>query len=161
MALRWMFAKRREPVCRCRSTNMTPNVITTDATTRRSNSWRASKPPAIATAGFLGRAATVLHSFPMKRARQKPGLNFKHHQGIMKQTVLITGTSSGLGKTAARLLARSGWNVVATMRRPEAEKELANLDNGLVSRLDVQDGASITEAIEAGIARFGQIDALI
>ena len=79
----------------------------------------------------------------------------------MKQTVLSTGTSSGLGKTAARLLARSGWNVVATMRRPEAEKELANLDNGLVSRLDVQDGASITEAIEAGIARFGQIDALI
>jgi Amidohydrolase family len=84
--------KAAAPVCRCSSTNITPNVITTDATTRRINSWRASKPPAIATAGFLGRAATVLHSDPMKRARQKPGLNFKHHQGIMKQTVLITGT---------------------------------------------------------------------
>jgi NAD(P)-dependent dehydrogenase (short-subunit alcohol dehydrogenase family) len=31
----------------------------------------------------------------------------------------------------------------------------------LVTRLDVQDQASIREAIAAGIARFGKIDALI
>ena len=78
-----------------------------------------------------------------------------------KKTVLITGTSSGFGKTAARLFAKKGWNVVATMRRPETEKELGGLEDMLVARLDVQDQSSIAEAIEAGIARFGRIDALI
>ena len=47
------------------------------------------------------------------------------------------------------------------MRRPEAEQELAGLPNVLVNRLDVQDPRSITESIQAGIERFGQIDALI
>ena len=79
----------------------------------------------------------------------------------MKKTVLITGASSGFGKVTARLFARNGWNVVATMRRPEEEKELAGLGDVLVTRLDVQDRDSIREAIEAGIARFGRIDALI
>ncbi|MER3424037.1 MAG: short-chain dehydrogenase/reductase, partial [Nitrospiraceae bacterium] len=34
----------------------------------------------------------------------------------MKQTVLITGTSTGLGRTTAKSFAARGWNVVATMR---------------------------------------------
>jgi NAD(P)-dependent dehydrogenase (short-subunit alcohol dehydrogenase family) len=79
----------------------------------------------------------------------------------MKKTVLITGTSSGFGKVAAKLFARNGWNVVATMRRPEAGSDLVGPSDVLVTRLDVQDRASITGAIEAGIARFGRIDALI
>jgi NAD(P)-dependent dehydrogenase (short-subunit alcohol dehydrogenase family) len=79
----------------------------------------------------------------------------------MKKTVLITGTSSGLGKTAAKHFAGRGWNVVATMRAPEQEKNLAGLSDVLVTRLDVQDRESIQRAIEAGIARFGKIDALI
>jgi NAD(P)-dependent dehydrogenase (short-subunit alcohol dehydrogenase family) len=79
----------------------------------------------------------------------------------MKRTVLITGTSSGLGKTAAKYFAGNGWNVVATMRAPEQEKELVGLGDVLVTRLDVQDRASIESAIEAGIKRFGKIDTLI
>src|SRR5882762_6846294 len=79
----------------------------------------------------------------------------------MKKTVLITGTSSGFGKAAAQLFAANGWNVIATMRTPSAETELTTLDNVLVTRLDVQDPASIEQAIQAGIARFGSIDALI
>src|SRR5438445_735070 len=78
-----------------------------------------------------------------------------------KKTALITGASSGFGKAAAKLFGENGWNVVATMRRPEAERELVGLDDMLVTRLDVQDQTSIAEAIEAGIARFGRIDALI
>ena len=79
----------------------------------------------------------------------------------MKKTVLITGTSSGLGKATARLFANNGWNVVATMRRPELEQDLVRLNDVLVARLDVQDRATIAEAIEIGIAHFGPIDALI
>jgi NAD(P)-dependent dehydrogenase (short-subunit alcohol dehydrogenase family) len=36
----------------------------------------------------------------------------------MKKAVLITGTSSGIGKAAAVLFARSRWNVIATTRNP-------------------------------------------
>jgi NAD(P)-dependent dehydrogenase (short-subunit alcohol dehydrogenase family) len=79
----------------------------------------------------------------------------------MQKTVLITGASSGIGKAAAQLFATQGWNVVATMRNPEAGAELAGLDGVLVTRLDVQDRPSIEAAIAAGIARFGRIDALI
>jgi NAD(P)-dependent dehydrogenase (short-subunit alcohol dehydrogenase family) len=79
----------------------------------------------------------------------------------MKKTVLITGTSSGFGKATARHFASEGWNVVATMRSPAEERELSRMDGVLVARLDVQDGTSIAAAIDAGIARFGRIDALV
>ncbi|EIQ00602.1 short-chain alcohol dehydrogenase [Opitutaceae bacterium TAV1] len=39
--------------------------------------------------------------------------------------MIITGCSSGFGRAAARLFADCGWNVVATMRKPEAGAELA------------------------------------
>src|SRR5947207_1410555 len=80
---------------------------------------------------------------------------------VMKKTVLITGTSTGLGRTTAKFFASQGWNVVATMRRPDADTELSRLDDVLVTRLDVQDRTSIAAAIAAGLTRFGRIDALI
>jgi len=76
-------------------------------------------------------------------------------------TILITGCSTGLGKTAALHFADKGWNVVATMRRPQESTHFADCPNVLVTRLDVQDSASISAAIDAGIARFGKIDALV
>ncbi len=79
----------------------------------------------------------------------------------MKKTVLITGTSSGFGKAATRYFSKHKWNVVATMRNPAAEKELTAMPDVLVTRLDVLDKHSIKEAIAAGIARFGKIDAVI
>lgn len=79
----------------------------------------------------------------------------------MKETILITGTSSGLGRATAKLFQQNGWNVIATMRAPEHENELTQLDNMLVTRLDVQDTPSIRKAIEEGIAKFGRIDALV
>lgn len=79
----------------------------------------------------------------------------------MKKTILITGTSSGFGKLAAQKFAAEGWNVVATMRSPEKETELTQLDNVLVTKLDVQDIDSIQQAIDAGIQRFGKIDTLV
>jgi NAD(P)-dependent dehydrogenase (short-subunit alcohol dehydrogenase family) len=79
----------------------------------------------------------------------------------MGKNVLITGASSGIGKATARLFHEKGWNVVATMRRPDEEDELTALDNVLVTRLDVTDSASIAEAVDAGIAEFGAIDVLV
>ncbi len=77
------------------------------------------------------------------------------------KTILITGTSSGLGRATAKLFQTQGWNVVATMRAPEDESELTRLDHTLVTRLDVQDTASIDSAVASGLATFGQIDVLV
>lgn len=79
----------------------------------------------------------------------------------MTKTVLITGTSSGLGRATARLFHDRGWNVVATMRSVDPESEFTRLDRTLVTRLDVQDRQSIRSAVDTGLSRFGRIDALI
>ena len=79
----------------------------------------------------------------------------------MSGTVLITGASSGIGKAAARFFQSKGWNVIATMRSPDAEADLKNLDRVLVTRLDVTDPASIDAAVSEGIAKFGRIDVLV
>lgn len=79
----------------------------------------------------------------------------------MSKTVLITGSSTGIGKATAKYFAEKGWNVVATMRTPEKEEELLGLDNVLVTRLDVQDLDSIDSAINLGIEKFGKIDVVV
>lgn len=79
----------------------------------------------------------------------------------MSQTILITGASSGIGKATAIYFQEKGWNVIATMRKPEQEEELTQLNNVLVTRLDVLDLESINSAIQAGIDKFGKIDALV
>ncbi len=79
----------------------------------------------------------------------------------MKQTILNTGTSSGIGKETAKFFQSKGWNVIATMRNPEKETELNTLKNVLVTRLDVLDLNSIDEAIKKGIEVFGKIDVLV
>jgi NAD(P)-dependent dehydrogenase (short-subunit alcohol dehydrogenase family) len=79
----------------------------------------------------------------------------------MNETILITGSSSGIGKATAKYFHHKGWNVIATMRSPEQEKELTELENVLVARLDVQDPDSIAAAVGVGIERFGRIDVLL
>jgi NAD(P)-dependent dehydrogenase (short-subunit alcohol dehydrogenase family) len=77
------------------------------------------------------------------------------------KTILITGASSGIGKTTALRFQSEGWNVIATMRDPSAGAELSALENVLVARLDVTDAASVASAVAAGVERFGGIDALL
>jgi NADP-dependent 3-hydroxy acid dehydrogenase YdfG len=69
----------------------------------------------------------------------------------MRKTILITGSSSGIGKATAKLFHEKGWNVIATMRTPEKEQELTVLENVLIARLDVQDHKSIHDAVQLGL----------
>lgn len=77
------------------------------------------------------------------------------------KTLLITGASAGIGRATARYFAQNGWNVAATMRRPEAETELTQLPNVKLFRLDVTDTASIQQALDAARAAFGGIDVVV
>lgn len=79
----------------------------------------------------------------------------------MSKTILITGASSGIGKATAKLFQSRGWNVAATMRAPEPETELSNLDRVHLCRLDLEDRPSISAAIQSSITAFGRIDVLL
>ncbi|MDY7232148.1 SDR family oxidoreductase [Hyalangium rubrum] len=73
----------------------------------------------------------------------------------MKKTVLITGASSGFGKATAEFFVARGWNVIATMRTPQ------DIPGTFVTRLDVEKPETIRAAVDAGLARFGRIDAVV
>jgi NAD(P)-dependent dehydrogenase (short-subunit alcohol dehydrogenase family) len=77
------------------------------------------------------------------------------------KTVLITGASSGIGRETAKFFQRKGWNVIATMRDPQKEKELTALDNVMVIRCDVTDAGSMDAAVSEGVRAFGSIDVLV
>jgi NAD(P)-dependent dehydrogenase (short-subunit alcohol dehydrogenase family) len=76
------------------------------------------------------------------------------------KTVLITGCSSGIGEATAARLARNGWTVYATARRPETLTELAEGGCRTLA-LDVTDESSMTEAVDSVVAETGRIDALV
>lgn len=76
------------------------------------------------------------------------------------KTALITGTSSGYGKATVELFLEQGWNVIATMRKPDPDIFPAT-ERLLVLQLDVTDEGSISRAIDQGIRAFDKIDVLI
>jgi NAD(P)-dependent dehydrogenase (short-subunit alcohol dehydrogenase family) len=79
----------------------------------------------------------------------------------MKKTVVITGASSGFGKETSELFQSKGWNVAATMRSPEKEHGLTQSDSMLITRLDVQDRASIKAAFDTIVNKYGRVDAIV
>jgi NAD(P)-dependent dehydrogenase (short-subunit alcohol dehydrogenase family) len=79
----------------------------------------------------------------------------------MKQVVLITGASSGIGKSTAAYFAARGWQVVATMRDTGNAGELKGMDGVICLTLDVTKDSSIKKAVEMVLKQYGHIDALI
>ena len=77
----------------------------------------------------------------------------------MAQTLFITGSSTGLGRAAALLFARKGWQVIATMREPSKEKELQTVPGVKVLRLDVTQPAQIAQAAQQAL-ELGPVDVL-
>jgi NAD(P)-dependent dehydrogenase (short-subunit alcohol dehydrogenase family) len=75
---------------------------------------------------------------------------------IVMKTILITGCSSGFGRDAAARFHERGWNVIATMRKPDPGV-LPVSERLRILPLDVTDPASI----EALVAGAGPIDVLV
>jgi NAD(P)-dependent dehydrogenase (short-subunit alcohol dehydrogenase family) len=79
----------------------------------------------------------------------------------MTTTVLITGTSSGIGRAAvARLARRPDLTVYATARRTDSIADLVTL-GARVLPLDVTDEQSMVEAVAKIEAEHGQVDVLV
>jgi len=75
----------------------------------------------------------------------------------MTKTIFITGASTGIGKATAIFFAEKGWNVIATMRKPENETELNRFDNVSLLPLDVTSIEQIKETTQKALA-LGDID---
>ena len=76
------------------------------------------------------------------------------------KAVLITGCSSGIGRASALRLARSGWTVYATARRPESIAELADAGCHTLA-LDVTDEDSMRAAVASVEQAEGAVGVLI
>lgn len=70
--------------------------------------------------------------------------------------ILITGCSSGFGLETARLFLERGWDVVATMRKPQSDLLPASARLRILP-LDVLDSGSIA----AAMAEAGRLDVLV
>lgn len=82
------------------------------------------------------------------------------------KTALVTGASSGLGRSFALTLARAGANVAIAARRLEKLEKLAAEIEGLgrkaaAIQLDVTDAGNIKMAVEQTAAALGSLDILI
>lgn len=76
----------------------------------------------------------------------------------MSKIVLITGGSSGLGKSTGEYLVKKGCVVYGTSRDPDRVK---NFDAFQLIKLDVTDKTSMERAVETIIRKEGRIDVLI
>jgi NAD(P)-dependent dehydrogenase (short-subunit alcohol dehydrogenase family) len=72
--------------------------------------------------------------------------------------VLITGTSSGIGRAIASAFAAKGYEVFGTSRNPQRNEPIAGVE---LLPLDVSDQASVTSAVSTVIQRAGRIDVLV
>lgn len=77
------------------------------------------------------------------------------------KTIVITGASSGIGKATAKHFAQQGWNVAATMRKPENETELGDIANISVYRLDVTVQDSIDNAAAQILNDYERVDVVL
>jgi NAD(P)-dependent dehydrogenase (short-subunit alcohol dehydrogenase family) len=85
----------------------------------------------------------------------------------MAPIALVTGTSTGIGLSASILLAKAGFEVIATLRNPEerakalrsrAETEGVRLD---IRELDVASDESVRQCVDGVLQRHGRIDVLV
>lgn len=85
----------------------------------------------------------------------------------MKNTVLITGASGGIGTGIAEAFARAGHRVVLHANTnfdavSEAERRLSGEHLSVMAvRADITDEAAVAQMVDAVHARFGRIDVLV
>lgn len=84
-------------------------------------------------------------------------------KNISEQTIVITGATSGIGLTTARMAAKKGANTVLVARNEQALRELADELNASGAKAvyvaaDVADEAGLRRAAESAKENFGGFD---
>ena len=84
------------------------------------------------------------------------------------RTVVITGSSEGIGREAAFRFSREGWNVVLTYHKDEKEGIEAKAKCGALGarsssllQLDLSDPSSIRKAVDGIKGIFGKVTTLV
>src|SRR6185312_5360387 len=109
------------------------------------------------------RASGAISSAPTRIARTGSPTRSSFGDRLPKvpsKAVLITGCSSGIGHATAELLAREGWTVYATARKPETLEDLQQQGCRTLA-LDVTDEASMAVAVETVENAEGAVGVLV
>lgn len=85
---------------------------------------------------------------------------------LKNKSIVVTGASSGMGKSIVELFAREGANIVAVARRKERLDELASSLSGAPGKVlpfagDISREETMVEAIDLAVKEFGRLDVLI
>ncbi|MDN7125448.1 SDR family oxidoreductase [Pseudidiomarina terrestris] len=81
----------------------------------------------------------------------------------MAKVLLITGASSGIGKTTALAAAKAGHKVIVTARREKLLDELVaeiGADQALGVAADASNFDALKTVVDKGLEKFGQLDAV-
>lgn len=85
----------------------------------------------------------------------------------MKRTVLITGSSRGIGRATAKKFAKEGYNVIINYYKSKdkayslLEEVLSFGANAIVVQADVSDRKQVEEMFRRSYEKFGNIDVLV
>ncbi|HHV25652.1 MAG TPA: SDR family oxidoreductase [Tissierellia bacterium] len=85
----------------------------------------------------------------------------------MKRTVLITGSSRGIGRATAKKFAKEGYNVIINYYKSKdkayslLEEVLSFGANAIVVQGDVSDRKQVEEMFKKSYEKFGNIDVLV
>ncbi|MFB6281394.1 MAG: SDR family oxidoreductase [Haloferacaceae archaeon] len=79
----------------------------------------------------------------------------------MERTVLVTGSSSGIGRATVEAFLDDGWTAYATARDPDDVAGLGERDGCSVAALDVTDGDDVERVVGRMIDEQGRIDCLV
>lgn len=75
----------------------------------------------------------------------------------MNKVVLVTGGSSGIGKSICRVLAKAGYRVYGTSRKADSQPQ----EGFTMIALDVEDSNSVAHCVQQIFQKEGRIDVLI
>ena len=82
---------------------------------------------------------------------------------LENKTIIISGSSRGIGRATALLLAQNGANIVATARNADELSTLETEGNGKIAVVpgDVASETDMQLVIQTALDRFGRIDVVI
>jgi NAD(P)-dependent dehydrogenase (short-subunit alcohol dehydrogenase family) len=75
-----------------------------------------------------------------------------------QRVVLITGASSGVGQSTARLLSQKGYKVFGTSRNPASSEAIPTVQ---MLALDVRSDDSVAACVKAVTAQVGRLDVVV